>query len=364
MKSRNTYAEVDVKKFLRNIFEISKRSGLPVAPVLKADAYGHGSIKLARACQDGGVGLLVVAFLEEAIAIRESGVGLPILVLNYFDPAYVPEAVRNDLSVTVYCDEQMKSLAERLNVTDRLKVHLNVDTGMGRVGLGAEESLGLYGRLAEDERFDVEGIYTHLSSADSPDDGMNGSQFSVFKSFLSRVKRPRYVHIANSAGSTVLNESFGDFCRVGIASYGLQPSTEKRTDYIEPVMTVKSAVSFVKEIKGGQSIGYGHTFVADDNMKVATVPFGYADGLPRALSNRGDVLVHSKRARILGRVSMDQIVVDVSKIDGVGIGDEVVIIGESGGERITAEEIAGIAGTINYEIVCGISKRVPRIYVD
>ncbi len=364
MKSRNTYAEVNVKKFLRNIFEISKRAGLPVAPVLKADAYGHGSVRLAKACQENGVGLLIVAFLEEAIVIRESGVGLPILVLNYFDPSYVGAVISNSISVTVYCEEQVGMLSEMLTPSDRLKVHLNVDTGMGRVGLGVDESVELYETLMKDKRFVVDGVYTHLSSADSPDDEMNAFQLRSFNTFLSMIKKPRYVHVNNSAGATLSKESTGDFCRVGIASYGLQPSCGKNVDYIEPVMSVKSSVSFVKNLKPGQSVGYGHTFVSNDNMRVATVPFGYADGLPRALSNKGEVLIHSKRAGILGRVSMDQIVVDVSGIENVKIGDEVVVIGESGEERITAEEIAELSGTINYEIVCGISKRVPRIYVD
>ncbi len=363
INSRNTYAEVNVGQFLRNIFEISKKIDLPVVPVLKADAYGHGAVKLAKACQTNGIGFVIVAFLEEAIQIRESGVVLPILVLNYFDPKFSKSAIINDISVTLYSKEQVKALSESLEENDRLKVHVNIDTGMGRLGLMSNEAVELYKEIERDSKFVIEGIYTHLSSADDPDDVMNKNQLDTFESFFSKVKRPKYVHILNSAGATVLNKKYGNFCRIGIAAYGLQPSSKVRIDYIKPIMSVHSTVAFVKHINAGQTIGYGHTFVAKGEMKVATVPFGYADGLPRSLSNKGDILINGRRARILGRVSMDQIVVDISKIDDVKIGDDVVIIGNSGNEWITAEEIAEIAGTINYEIVCGISKRVPRIHI-
>ncbi len=363
MESRNTYAEVNVKKFLRNIFEISKRIEMPVAPVLKADAYGHGAVELAHACQRDGVGFLIVAFLEEGIQLREAGITLPILVLNYFDPSYTREALEHELSITIYSSEQMKEIAHHLKQDEKIKVHINVDTGMSRLGHGFEGSLKLYEEIGKDPRFLLEGVYTHFSSADEPEDKTSAEQIEKFKDFLSRIERPRYVHVSNSAAATVLKVRVGNMCRVGIASYGLQPSSKVQIDYLQPVMSVHSSVSFVKKLYKGQSVGYGHTFTADKDMRVATIPFGYADGLPRSLSNKGYVLIHSKRARILGRVSMDQIVVDVSDIFNVKMGDDVIIMGKSGNEKITAEEIAEMANTINYEIVCGISKRVPRIYV-
>ncbi len=364
MESRNTYAEVNVKKFLRNIFEISKRAGVPVAPVLKADAYGHGAVRLAHACQKDGIGFLIVAFLEEGIQLRKSGITLPILILNYFNPFYTKKAIEYDLSITIYSFEQMKKIVECIDQSDKLKVHLNVDTGMSRLGLDPENSLKLYKEMKNDKRFIIEGVYTHFSSADEPEDATNTKQIKKFKAFLNRIGKPRYIHVSNSAATTILNLPFGNMCRVGIASYGLQPSSNVQIDYIQPVMSIHSTVSFVKKLSKGQSVGYGHTFTANKKMKVATVPFGYADGLPRSLSNKGEVLIHSKRARILGRVSMDQIVVDVSALNDVKMGDDVIIIGESNGERISAEEVAEIAGTINYEIVCDISKRVPRIYIE
>ncbi len=362
MKSRNTYAEVNVTKFLRNIFEISQRVALPVAPVLKADAYGHGALELALACQKDGIGFLVVSFLEEGIQLREGGVVLPILTLNYFDPRYVVEAVAYDLSVTVYSFEQASGILKNLKDDDKLKVHINVDTGMSRLGLDVEKSLELYELLSKDRRIKIEGVYTHFSSADDPEDPMNYEQLKKFDSFLKKIKRPRYVHVSNSAASAMLKSSIGNMCRIGIASYGLQPSSKVHLDYIEPIMSVHSTVALVKDLKKGQSVGYGHTFVADKKMRVATIPFGYADGFPRALSNKGSVLINSSRARVLGRVSMGQTVVDISNAGSVRMGDDVVVLGKNGDDEITAEEIASLAGSVNYEVVCNVSKRVPRFY--
>ncbi len=362
MNTRSTYAEVNTQNFLRNIFEISKRSHKHVAPVLKADAYGHGAVKMARICQDNGIGFLVVAFLEEAIELRDSGIVIPILVLNYFDPKYVREAIFRDISVTIFSNDQMKAINEFIG-EGRLKVHLNVDTGMGRLGPSVDEAFELYEDISKDSKYILEGLYTHFSSADDPNDLMNAKQIKLFQGFIEKIKKPKYIHISNSAAATLINPSIGNFSRVGIAAYGLQPSQKEKIDYLRPVMSVHSTVAFVKRVSKGRTIGYGHTFVASEAMTVATVPFGYADGLPRSLSNRGEVLIKGKRSKILGRVSMDQIVVDVSQIENVNIGEDVVIIGKSGNEEISVEEIARLDGTINYEIVCGISKRVPRIYI-
>ncbi len=363
MRSRNTYAEVNVTKFLRNIFEISQKVSLPIASVLKADAYGHGAVELAHVCQENGIGFLVVAFLEEGVRLRESGIVIPILLLNYFDPKYVTEVVAHDLAITVYSFEQMNEVLKNLEDGSRLKVHINVDTGMSRLGLDVRESLELYELLSKDKRVKIEGVYTHFSSADDPEDTMNYDQLEKFESFLRKIKRPRYVHLSNSAASTMLENSMGNMCRIGIASYGLQPSSKRHLDYIEPVMSVHSTVAFVKHLKKGQSVGYDHTFVANKNMKVATIPIGYSDGFSTTLSNKGSVLINSLRAHVLGRVSMDQIVVDVSHVGNVKMGDDVIILGRSGDEEITAEEIASLVGGMNYEIVCGISDRVPRFYV-
>ncbi len=362
MKSRGTYAEVNTNTFLRNIFEISRRSGTHVAPVLKADAYGHGAVKLAQVCEENGIGFLVVAFLEEGIEIRESGVLIPILVLNYFDPKYTKEAIFNDLSVTIFSKDQKDAISAYLG-DDKLKVHLNVDTGMGRLGPTVDEAFELYDEIQKDKKFIFEGIYTHFSAADDPLDQFNVQQIDKFSGFLKKIKKPKYVHISNSAAATCLDPKIGNISRIGVAAYGLQPSEKVKIDYLKPVMSVHSTVAFIKSTDQGRTIGYGHIFTTQKKMKVATIPFGYADGLPRSLSNKGFVLLNGKRAKILGRISMDQIVVDVSDIEDVKIGDDAVIIGKSGDDEITAEEIAELAGTINYEIVCGISKRVPRIYI-
>ncbi len=361
---RNTYAEVNVTRFLRNIFKLSKKINMPLAPVLKANAYGHGAIQLAKACEESKAGFIIVAFLEEAIQLREAGIALPILVLNYFDPKYAREALKYDISITSFSMEQMREIVKYLDGSaKKLRVHMNVDTGMSRLGT-REKALELYDFLLSKDEVLLEGVYTHLVSADDPDDPMNSQQVTEFKAFLKKLpQKPQYVHMCNSAGSAFLNECVGNMARVGIALYGLQPSSKFFIDYIQPVMSLHSTIAEIKTLKKGQGVGYNHIYIAEITKKIAVIPIGYADGVPRALSNKGEVLIKGKRAKILGRVSMDQMTVDISQIDDVRIGDDVVIFGKSGDEEIRVEEIAEKAGTVNYEIVCGISPRVPRIYV-
>ncbi len=362
---RNTYAEVNITKFLRNIFEISRRMNTSLALVLKANAYGHGAVPIAKACEESKIGLLIVAFLEEALQLREAGIGLPILVLNYFEPRYVLEAVKNDISITVFSLKQFKEIIDHLKGTNKkLNVHLNIDTGMSRLGLKSGEALKMYKLLNSSDKVNLEGVYTHLASADVPDDPMNFEQIEKFKSFLKEFPtKPQYVHLCNSAGALLMKECVGNMSRIGIASYGLQSSSRSFLDYIQPVMSLHTTISEIKKTKKGQSVGYNHTYIAKSAKTVAILPIGYADGVPRALSNKASVLINGKRAKILGRVSMDQMIVDISQIDDVKIGEDVVIFGKDGEEEIRVEEIAQIVESVNYEIVCGISSRVPRVYV-
>jgi alanine racemase len=363
---RNTYAEVNVTNFLRNIFEIHKRTKMPVAPVLKANAYGHGAVQLAKACERSSASFLIVAFLEEAIQLRKAGSAFDILVLNYFKPKYVLEALKYDISITAFSLDQMKEIVGYLKGSNkRLKVHMNVDTGMSRLGVKMiEKAKELHEFLTSADELILKGIYTHLASADVPSDPMNSQQMMDFESFLKMLPRlPQYVHACNSAGSLLLKNCIGNISRIGIALYGLQPSTEHFIDYIQPVMSLHSTIAEIKKLKKGQSIGYGHIYTAHKEKKIAIVPIGYADGVPRSLSNKGSVLIKGKRAKMLGRVSMDQMTVDISEINDARIGEDVVIFGKSEKEEIRVEEIAQMVGTLNYEIVCGISSRVPRVYV-
>jgi alanine racemase len=326
-----------------------------VMPVVKADAYGHGAVMLSKAAEKIGIDYLAVAFLEEALELRKNQIRTNILVFNYVDKDFVKIAVENNITLTMYSWEQLE---EYKSIKEKPVVHINVDTGMNRIGIKPWEAKEFYNKLLE-YGFRVEGIYTHFAVADSlkkEDIEFTKKQYEQFSSIDIDVK---IKHVCNSGASITGVVPYHNYVRLGIASYGLMPSSEVKDENLKPVLTWKSAVSHVKYIEKGESISYGRTFVADRKIKVATIPVGYADGYWRHLSNIGEVLIKGKRRKILGRVCMDQFVVEG---DGVEVGDEVILIGAQKNERITAEEIAEKVGTINYEVTCRISKRVPRIY--
>lgn len=367
MKSRKTWLKIDTSAYLDNIKYFSEiLFPTKVMPVLKANAYGHGAIVLAKKLEELKIDYLAVAFLEEALELRENGIKIPILVFNYFSEEYVEYFLKNDITATIYCFEQVKNIEnvfKRKKLSGSLKVHINVDTGMGRLGYKIDKALELFETVLHSPYFEIEGIYTHFSDADNISSDFTFEQYERFREFLNKLpERPKIIHNCNSAASLFYRDLKLDYSRIGIASYGLQPSDMKKAKGIKPILSWHSVVSFVKEINPGDAISYGRTFIAKNRMKVATIPVGYADGYPRVLSNKGFVLIKGKRCRILGRVCMDQFVVDVSHLEDVNIGDEVVLIGKQGDEEISAEELAQLSDTINYEIVCGISNRVPRIY--
>jgi len=366
LKSRDTWIEIDTNAYLHNLEYFSNLLfPTKVMPVLKANAYGHGAKVLAKKVEEIGLDYIAVAFLEEALELRESGVKIPILVFNYFSEKYVDYFVKNDITATIYCHEQYKSLESELRKKNmKLRVHINVDTGMGRLGYKVDKALELFEMIYRSPYFDLEGVYTHFSDADNIGSGFTMEQNERFKSFLNELpEKPKIIHNCNSAASIFFREFKMDYSRIGIASYGLQPSNAKKDENIEPVLSWYSVVSFVKEISPGDTISYGRTFIAKSKMKVATIPVGYADGYPRDLSNKGYVLIKGKKCKILGRVCMDQFVVDVSHVKDIEIGDQVVLIGRQDGSKISAEELAKLIGTINYEIVCRITSRVPRVYL-
>ncbi len=340
------------------------RKPTKVMAVLKADGYGHGAYRLAKTAVENGVEYLAVAFLEEAIELRDLGIRVPILVLNYFEPKYVDYFLRYNLTATIYSETQFESLRQNIG-GKQLKAHVILDTGMARLGHKEKQTARLIDRMVEEKKIDLEGIYTHFSSADDIDMSYTELQYRRFKDIVSYVKdRIRYIHISNSAAAMNFDADMFDFIRLGIASYGMDPRSSKRQDELSPVLSWETTISFVKHIMKGEPVSYGRTFIAPERMKVATIPIGYADGYSRLLSNKGQVLIGGKRCSILGRVCMDQFVVDVSHIDSVEEGDRVVLIGRMGDEEISAEELANIIGTINYEITCNISKRVPRRYLE
>jgi len=366
MLSRDTFLEIDLSAYKSNIaFFTKKLFPTKLMAVVKSNAYGHGAVEISHAAIESGVDRLAVAFLEEALELRAAGITVPILVFNYFNPRYAVEALKNKLTITIYSRRQLEEIKK--HIPSGLKVHLNLDTGMRRLGPDINNALELAIDISR-TGYDLEGVYTHFAVADEKKEQFTLAQVLIYKKFLEELKKARVNikirHVANSAGALRFNESIFDYARIGVASYGLQPSEEFYIDELMPVLTWKSVVSYVKKIKKGDSVSYGRTFIAPRDMTVATIPVGYGDGYNRGLSNKGEVLISGKRCRIIGRVCMDQFVVDVSHLpQKPKMGDEVVLIGTQGEENITAEELAKLLGTINYEITCAITSRVPRIYL-
>lgn len=364
-----TWAEIDIDALIHNFGVIKKEAGsAKLMAVVKADAYGHSAKDTVPMLEAAGADSFAVSNIDEALCLRKYGIKKPILILGYTPVGMAEELYRNDISQCVYSSEYAEALSQKaIEHSVNLKIHIKLDTGMGRLGFDCrgnyESGIRDAAKAAKLPGFILEGIFTHFAESDREagnDDGFTDLQYKRFSAaceyFKNEGLEPRYRHCCNSAALLNDFEKHTDICRPGIILYGLSPSgiPDKR---LIPVMTVKSVISMVKQIKAGDTVSYGRTFTAAHDMTVATVTAGYADGYPRALSNNGYVLINGRRAAIIGRVCMDQMSVDVSDIEGVKQGDEVILFGK----ELRAEEVAGICGTINYEIVCGISKRVPRI---
>ena len=339
--------------------------------VVKADAYGHGAIKVSHALNDL-VDAYGVAMMEEALELRRSGIDKMILILGFTDHEWYPELVENHISQTIYTWE----MAEKLNETagklgKKAVVHIKLDTGMGRIGFApTEESITVVKQIAELPYLELEGIFTHFARADEETAQPIKEPFQRYLSFVTELEREGVHipvrHVSNSASVINFPEGNLNMVRSGITTYGLYPSEQISKDmiYLKPAMQWKSVVSYVKEIEAGTSISYGGTFTSKQPMKVATVPVGYADGMKRDLSNKGRVLIRGRYADILGRVCMDQFMADVTDIPGISAGDEVTIFGRDGDREIPVEEIAGLSHSFNYEFVCSITGRVPRRYTE
>lgn len=366
-----TWAEIDLSALIHN-FDIIKSKAAPAKTmvVVKADAYGHSVEDIAPVLDKAGADSFAVSNIDEALELRKIGITKPILVLGYTPIEAAQLLYTNNISQCVYSLEYAKALsAEAVLKNLKIKIHIKLDTGMSRLGFNCRdnslEQIEDAIEAAKLDNFYLEGIFTHFSVADrTPDleDGFTNDQFSRFllakKKFLDSGLFPEYCHCCNSAATLFDSDKHLDICRPGIILYGLTPSYDlDLQENLIPVMTLKSVVSMVKEIKKGDVVSYGKTFKAEKDIKVATVSAGYADGYPRLLSNKAYVLINGKKANVLGRVCMDQMCVDVSKIENVKMGDEVILFGK----ELPVEVLAEICGTINYELVCGISKRVPRV---
>ncbi len=367
---RRTWAEIDTAALVHNLKIIKEKAGSSaLMAVVKANAYGHSACDIAPVLEKNGVEHFAVSNIDEALQLRHCNITSPILILGYTPVSLVRELFENDIEQCVYSAEYAKALAlEAEKAGVKLKVHIKLDTGMSRIGFDCRTD-ALYGieqaiLAAKFDSFSLVGIFTHFAVSDraaSEDDGFTDAQYKRFLAALERFNKaglnPKLCHCCNSAATLADPDKHLDICRPGIILYGLDPASKGRVHGLIPVMTLKSVVTMVKDIRPGDTVSYGRTFTASENMKIATVAIGYADGYPRLLSGKGYVLIKGKKAPILGRVCMDQMTVDVSLIGDVNIGDEVILFGKNH----PVEELAALCGTINYEIVCDITSRVPRI---
>jgi alanine racemase len=367
-----TWAEVDLDAIAHNARQLKQHIGHGTAlmAVVKANAYGHGAVPVARAALRCGATHLAVSRVEEGVQLRAGGITAPILVLGYAVPAQAADIVRHHLTPTVNAVElaQALSAAVAKQGARPLAVHLKVDTGLGRFGVLPEEMLHFARAVVDLPGILLEGFYTHFCSADEADPSHTYSQFELYQRLAEQLEEAGIAidvhHVANSAATLRFPQMHLDLVRCGIALYGLRPSPDvKMVIPLRRAMTLKSRVARVRTLPAGSGISYGRTYVTPTAMPVALVPVGYGDGYHRVLSNKGAVLIRGKRAPILGRVCMDQFVVDVSGIPDVQHDDEVVILGRQGEEEISADEIATWAGTINYEVVTSILSRVSRLYL-
>ena len=368
------YAEVSLKAIGHNIAQVKKRlrPGVKLLAVIKADAYGHGAVRVGKYLEDQ-VDYFAVATAEEAMELREQGIRLPVLVLGYISPEQYGEILDYDITQTVYSLEIAEKLSEAsVKAGCRTKIHAALDTGMTRIGFHiTEEEADRIAAISRLPWLELEGMFTHFSCADQKDKTYCGLQLEKFRR-MERMLRARGVeipvkHICNSAGIMEFDDYRFDMVRSGIVTYGLYPSEEvdKSRLPLIPALSWKSRVIHVQDAEPGLGVSYGATYTTEGPCtRIATVSAGYADGYPRALSNKGRVLIHGRYAPILGRVCMDQMMVDVSHIPDVKVEDTVTLIGREGDRGITMEEVADPACRFNYEMACGISKRVPRIYPD
>lgn len=368
------HAEIDLDAILHNLDAMHEiiSEDTKIMAVIKADGYGHGAVEIAEAIDAlPYVSSYAVATVEEGIILRNHGITKPILILGYVFPEQYEDMIRAGIRPTVFTREMAEELshaAERLSID--CPIHFAIDTGMSRIGYQVTEAAAEeMAQLAALPHIIVEGIFTHFARADEADKASARKQLALFRQMISMleergIKIP-IKHCSNSAGIVDLPEANMDLVRAGITMYGLWPSDEVDKSRIDlwPALSLVTHVAYVKELAAGREISYGGTYKTEEKRMIATIPVGYADGYARGLSNKGEVLIHGRRAPIRGRVCMDQFMVDVTDIPDVKCGDRVVLIGTDGTEQITMEEVGERSGRFNYEFVCDLGKRIPRVYL-
>ncbi len=364
--------DLDAIEYNMEMMRRNLKDGVKMISVIKSDGYGHGALQIARFLEPKEyIWGYAFAALDEAAALRKGGIKKPLLVLGCVFPEQWEEMLDGGIRMTVYTEEtarEVSDLAVKMGKT--AYVHIKIDTGMSRLGFLAEEaSIEKIARISRMPNLVVEGMYTHFAKADETDKRFTIEQLEKYlwvkKQLLDRGIEIPYHHCSNSAGIIDLKEANMDLVRAGIAAYGLYPSEEvhKENVPLKPAMELISHVTHVKWVEEGTPVSYGGIFTAKRRTRIATIPVGYGDGYPRSLSNQGCVLIRGKRAPIIGRVCMDQFMVDVTDIEGAAFADRVVLIGADGDERITVEELSGLSDRFNYEFICSFGKRVPREYI-
>ena len=369
---RPVWAEIDLDILANNMRNIKKLAGnKEVMAVVKADAYGHGALDVAPCLLENGASRLAVAMLTEAIELRNNNITAPIMILGY-TPSYLGEDLINyDIEQTIYDLDYAKELSSlSISLNKKAKVHIALDTGMGRIGfLPSDESFNAICEICALDGLDVIGIFTHFSSSDEEDKEYTQYQFNQIYDFISRLEKQGIniplKHASNSAAIIDMPNTYLDSVRAGIILYGYYPSNEVKKENlsIKPSLTLKAKIAHVKELESGMYISYNRTFKTSRKSKIATIPIGYADGYIRTLKHDAKVIVNGQLAPIVGNICMDQFMIDVTDIDDVKSGDEVILLGESNGIKFNADDLAKCMDSINYEVLCLLKKRVPRAYI-
>ena len=373
MSAERICAYINLDNAVKNMegFKSLINKDTKIMAVIKADGYGHGAVEIANKLKDlPYLAGFAVATAEEAFELRAAGIENPILILGYTFKEDYEKLINLNVRMALFTDDMLGDIAEAAKqVGKKALVHIKLDTGMSRIGIQADDyGIEFVKRVKRCEDIELEGMFTHMARADEYDKTKANNQIELYKDFCNKLEKEGIEipikHVSNSASILELSHANMNMVRAGITLYGLWPSDEVSKEIIPlyPMMKLVSHVSFVKILPEGREISYGGTYKTNKDTVIATIPCGYADGIPRGLSNKGYVLIHGQKAPIVGRVCMDQFMVDVSNIEDVKVRDEVVIIGCQGNEIITAEEVGDISGRFNYELVCDISKRVPRVY--
>ncbi len=367
---RPTWSEINTEAIKFNLNKVKEKvgPGIRIMGCVKANAYGHGLKEISLILQQEGIDYLGVACLDEAIVLREEGIAIPILIFNPIVEDGIEEIIKLDLTQTVYNFSQVIKLSQSAKlIGKKAKVHIEIDTGMGRLGIWYKEAIEFIRNILQLEGIFIEGIYTHFPDADRDID-FTHFQIKHFMQILQELETLgvyiHYKHAANSAAIFNMETSFFNMVRPGLMLYGVYPNQNfPKIVELKPAFSLKTKIVFLKQAPPGRSISYGRTYITKKHTRIATLPIGYGDGYSHLLSNKAEVIIGGKRCPVIGRVCMDQIMVDVGSIENVSLEDEVVLIGRQDEERISVEELANLCNTISYQILCWISPRVPRVYI-